>query len=195
MIISIIPFNNIWFPAFVHFIAWVTNCIRSYGISHKTDDFNFEVISSLFTDSNVHFMLGYKTFHSELMRFYRLCNNKTDSLLRAKLIYHKLINRGYENNLLCKSFMIFCLCYQINAKYVELRYRCLFSKMLTFDNHVTCDMHSTDIDNIIKPCLVIIYKVAKFPSYKKNNSIPLSLKALEVKRSTCVGNSSKHNLS
>ena len=32
------------------------------GICHKVDDFNFEVISYPFPDSNIHSSLGYSTF-------------------------------------------------------------------------------------------------------------------------------------
>ena len=66
------------------------------GIYHKVDDFNFEVISYPFPDSNIHSSLGYSIFYSQLIRFHRLCNNKSDFLFRVKLIYEKLINRGYK---------------------------------------------------------------------------------------------------
>ena len=69
------------------------------GIYHKVDDFDFEVISYPFPDSNIH-SLGYSTFYTQLIRFHRLCNNKSDFLFRAKLIYQKLINHGCKFNLL-----------------------------------------------------------------------------------------------
>ena len=74
------------------------------GIYHKVDDFNFEVISYPFWDSNIHSSLGYTTFYSRLIRFHRLCNNKSDFLFGAKLIFQKRINRGYKFNLLRKFF-------------------------------------------------------------------------------------------
>ena len=83
------------------------------GIYHKVDDFNFEVISYPFPDSNIHSSLGYSTFYSQLIRFHRLCNNKSDFLFRAKLICQKLINRGYKFNLLRKSFMRFTNKYSV----------------------------------------------------------------------------------
>ena len=56
------------------------------GIYHKVDDFYCKVISYPFPDSNARSMLGYKTISLQLVRFYRLCNNKTDFFLfRAKL--------------------------------------------------------------------------------------------------------------
>ena len=65
------------------------------GIYHKVDDFNFEVISYPFPQSNVHSMLGYSTYHSQHIRFFRLCNNINEFLFRAKFSYSKLVKRGY----------------------------------------------------------------------------------------------------
>ena len=56
------------------------------GIYHKVDDFNFEVISFPFPDSNIHSNLGYNAFYSQLVRFFRLCNNINDFCLRVKLL-------------------------------------------------------------------------------------------------------------
>ena len=41
------------------------------GIYHKVDDFNFEVISYPFPDSNIHSSLRYSTFYSQQIRFHR----------------------------------------------------------------------------------------------------------------------------
>ena len=38
------------------------------GIYHKMDDFNFEVINYPFPQSNIHSMLGYTSFYSQLIR-------------------------------------------------------------------------------------------------------------------------------
>ena len=66
------------------------------------DDFNFEVISYPFPQSNVHSMLCYSTYYSQLIQFFRLCNNINDLLVRAKFSYSKLVKRGYKHNLLLK---------------------------------------------------------------------------------------------
>ena len=79
------------------------------GIYHKVDDFNFEVIIYTFPQSNIHFMLGYTTFYSPLIRFFRLCNNINDFPFQAKLSYSKLVKRGYMHSLLFKYFKRFCL--------------------------------------------------------------------------------------
>ena len=73
------------------------NCMT--GITHNVDDFSFELISFPFPDSNLHSMLSYKAFYSQLIPFYRLRNNKANFLFRAKLIHWKLINCGYEYNI------------------------------------------------------------------------------------------------
>ena len=64
------------------------------GIYHKVDDFNFEVISFPFPQSNINTMLGYTTFYSQLIRFSRLCNNINDFLflfLSTVAIEHSIV--------------------------------------------------------------------------------------------------------
>ena len=68
---------------------------------------NHEVISYPFPDSNIHSSLGYTTFYSQLIRFHRLYNNKSDFLFRAKPFFQKRFNRGYKFNLLRKFFEIY----------------------------------------------------------------------------------------
>ena len=72
------------------------------GIYHKVDDFHFEVINYPFPQSSIHSMLCYTTFYSQLIRFFRLCNNINDFLFRVKLSYSKLVKRGYMHSLLFK---------------------------------------------------------------------------------------------
>ena len=55
------------------------------GIYHKVDDLNFEVISYPFPQSNVHSMLGYSTYYSQLIRLFRLCNNNQRFLVSGKI--------------------------------------------------------------------------------------------------------------
>ena len=148
------------------------------GIYHKVNDFNFEVISYPFPDSNIHYSLGYSTFYSQLIRFHRLYNNKSDFLFRAKLIYQKLINRGYKFNLLRKSFMRFFNKHPVEIKYGVQRHDNLFLQMLYFDNYVVCNINSDDVNKIITPCFVKIENIAKLPLHKQNKPIvPLSQKS------------------
>ena len=99
--------------------SWVFISVLLTGIYHKVDDFNFEVINYPFPQSNIHSMLGYTTFYSQLIRFFRLCNNINDFLFRAKLSYSKLAKRGYIHSLLFKWFKRFCLAYKIEEKIGE----------------------------------------------------------------------------
>ena len=135
------------------------------GIYHKLDDFNFEVISYPFADSNIHSSFGYSTFYSQLIRFHRLCNNKSDFLFRAKLICQKLINRGYKFNLLRKSFMRFINKYPVEIKYGIQRHDNLFLQMLYFDNYVVCNINRDDVNTIVSPCFVKIENIAKPPIF------------------------------
>ena len=100
------------------------------GIYHKADDFNFEVICYLFPQSNVHSMLGYSTYYSQLIRFFRLCNNINDFLFRAKFSYAKLVKRDYKHSLPLKYFKRFWSPYHIEGKYGEINSDLLFSRML-----------------------------------------------------------------
>ena len=78
------------------------------GIYHKVDDFDFEVINFPFPESNIHSKLGYNAFYSQLVRFFRLCNNLNDFSVRVQLLFHKLYKRGYEGSILKRFFYKFC---------------------------------------------------------------------------------------
>ena len=49
---------------FFYLYIGVIDCKFVTDIYHRGEDFNFEVISYPFPESNVHSMLGYKTFYS-----------------------------------------------------------------------------------------------------------------------------------
>ena len=129
-------------------------------ICYKVDDFNFEVISYPFLDSDIH-SLGYSTFYSQLIRFHRLCYTKSDFLFRAKLIYQKLIYRGYKFDLFRKSFMRFINKYPVEIEYGVQRHDNLFLQMLYFDHYVVCTI-SSDVYKIVT-CFVKIENIAKPP--------------------------------
>ena len=77
-------------------------------------------------------MLGHTTFYSQLIRFFRLCNNINDFQFRAKLRYSKLVKRGYIHSLLFEYFKRFCLAYKIEEKFGEKDYKLLFSRMIKY---------------------------------------------------------------
>ena len=106
------------------------------------DDFNFEVISYPFPQSNVYSMLGYSTYYSKPISFFRLCNNINDFLFQAKFSYSKLVKRGYKHSLLLKYFKRFCSAYNIKGKYGEKNYDLFFSRMLKHHPFVYCNINN-----------------------------------------------------
>ena len=125
------------------------------GIYHKVDDFNFEVISFPFPSSNIHSQVGYSSFYSQLVRYYRLCNNLNDFIVRVKMLKEKLSNRGYSLSTLQKYFLRFCTFYPAPLKYgpddVSLW-------ELTRGNNAfggSCCVYDQDaVETLIKPCTV-----------------------------------------
>ena len=95
----------------------IFNGTFTIGIYHKVDDFNFEVINFPFPSSNIHSQVGYNAFYSQLVRYYRLCNNRTDFIARVKMLKIKLGRRGFNLQTLAKSFLKFCSAYPAPSKY------------------------------------------------------------------------------
>ena len=107
-------------------------------------------------------MLGYTTFYSQLIRFFRLCNNINDFLFRSKLSYSKLVERGYIHSLFFKYFKRFCLAYKIEEKFGEKDYKLLFSRMIKYSPSVSCDINNTiAINTIVKTCSVKLTTATK----------------------------------
>ena len=144
------------------------------GIYHKVDDFNFKVISYPFPQSNVHSMLGYSTYYSQLIRFFRLCNSINDFLIRAKFSYSKLVKRGYKHSLLLKYLKRFCSIYNIEEKYGEKNSDLLFSRMLKQNPSVSCYIHDIkEINDIVKSSYVKIMPLTRSLECEWTNKSPL----------------------
>ena len=144
------------------------------GIYHKVDDFNFEVISYIFPQSNVHSMLGYSTYYSQLIRFFRLCNNINDFMFRAQFSYSKLVKRGYKHSLALKYFKRFCSVYNIEGKCGEKNSDLLFSHMLKHNPFVSCYIHYIkEINDIVNSSYVKIVPVTKSIDCEWTNKSPL----------------------
>ena len=94
-----------------HFDTFLDLLIRVYnkkiiiGIYHKVDDFNFEVINFPFPTSNIHSQVGYNTFYSQLVRFFRLCNNKMDFLAKVNLIRKKAVSARLSGKNIVQIFL------------------------------------------------------------------------------------------
>ena len=124
-------------------------------IYHKVDDFNFEVIIYPFPQSNVHSILGYSTYYSQLIRLFGLCNNINDFLFRAKFSYFKLVKRVFKHSLLLKYFKRFRSAYNIEGTYGEKNSDLLFSRMLKHNPFVSCNINNIkEINDIVKSSYV-----------------------------------------
>ena len=127
------------------------------GIYHKVDDFDFEVISFPFPESNIHSKVGYNCFYSQLIRFYRLCNNVIDFAIRVKMLYGKLSGRGYSCTILKRFFLKFCGRYPIDLKYDFSDGNTLWDRIFETSCISSCNVYDYEaIGNIIRPCKVIL---------------------------------------
>ena len=119
-------------------------------------------------------MLGYSTYYSLLIRFFRLCNNINDFLFRAKFTYSKLVKRGYKHNLLLKYFKLFCSIYNIEGKYGEKHFDLLFSRMLKHNPFVSCNINNTmEVNDIVKASYVNIMPLTRSLECEWTNKSPL----------------------
>ena len=177
------------------------------GIYHKVDDFNFEVINFPFLESNICSRIGYTTFYSQLVRFFRLCNNLTDFLARVNLIYYKLLNRGYSNKLLYKYFFKFASNYPVCLKYNIRDVKVLWSTSLGNSFASSCNISDMkSISEIVKPCKILVkdnhpkdnfkHKVITKPLTKSTvtikNDLPLVENLYEHRKPHILNNPSNH---
>lgn len=152
-----------------HFDTFFDLLIRIYnkwfiiGIDHKVDDFNFEVINYPFPTSNILSQVGYNTFYSQLIRFYRLCNTIKDFLVRVDLIREKSSIRGYNADTLYKYFLKCCNKFPVNIKYgVPDDPETLW--MMLFQNHSESSCSFVDnvaIKKMTKLCEIILVDIYK----------------------------------
>ena len=97
-------------------------------------------------------MPGYSTYHSQLIRFFRLHKNINDFLFRAKFTYSKLVKRGYKHSLLLKYFRRFCSAYNIEGnmarKILIYSFRVCLNTTLLFPAIYMISIE--EIDDIVK---------------------------------------------
>ena len=94
--------------------------------------------------------------------FFRLCNNISDFLFRAKFSYSKLVKRGYKHSLLLKYFKKFCSAYNIEGKYGEKNSDLIFSRMLKHNPFVSCNINNIkEINDIVKASYVKIMPLTR----------------------------------
>ena len=76
----------------------------SFKMYNKTDDFDFEVISFPFPESNIHSSITYSAFFSQLVRYAKISSNYIDFKNWCKILSQKLILRGFSANKLTWQF-------------------------------------------------------------------------------------------
>ena len=158
----------------------IFNGTFTIGIYHKVDDFNFEVINFPFPSSNIHSQVGYNAFYSQLVRYYRLCNNRTDFIARVKMLKIKLGRRGFNLQTLAKSFLKFCSAYPAPSKYGVHDGYALWE--LTTDKTLATSCYIFDheaVRKLTKRCSVILRDI--YPK-KHQSPHPLTLLVLMILR-------------
>jgi hypothetical protein len=71
----------------------------------KTDDYNFEVITLPFLESNVADEMCYYVYFGQILRYLRICSKLTDFKLRSLFLTRLLQRRNYFNGKLARKFM------------------------------------------------------------------------------------------
>ena len=96
-------------------------------------------------------------------------------MFRARLIYWKLAN-SYELGPLYKSFIKFCLRYDVALKYGVTDYALFFTQVLQFNHSIACNITDQNmVNSIIRPCLVPIKDIYGKQLYKlKSCSVNLN---------------------
>ena len=134
-------------------MMWQITITEGGTCSYKQDTFLDLYIHV--PQSNVHSMLGHSTYYSQLICFFRLCNNINNFLFRAKFSNSKLVKRGYKHSLLLKYFKKFCSAYNIEGKYGEKNSDLLFSRMLKHNPFVSCNINNIkETNDIVKSSYV-----------------------------------------
>ena len=131
------------------------------GIYHKVDDFNFEVINFPFPESNIHSRIGYNAFYSQLVRFFRLCNNINDFSVRVKMLYSKLHKRGYSKHILNRFFLKFCTRYTVDVKFGFSDGSSLWQHILKHSDSVSCCVnYYVSLNEIVRPCRIVLHDLS-----------------------------------
>ena len=109
------------------------------NIYNKTDYFNFHVISFPFLDSNISNNVCYNAFSSQLFRFCKLVSSVSHFVSKSSNLYNKLVERGYDSDLLFKKFSHFLNYHDqlVNDKFGNIN---LLNKFASVIRHT----HSTD---------------------------------------------------
>ena len=91
----------------------------STKIYHKVDDFDFEVVSFPFPNSNISDRITYNSFYSQLIRYASICSKFNYFAARSKRLADCLIHRGYKKHRFRMIFVKFLANY---CDVVKLKY-------------------------------------------------------------------------
>ena len=91
----------------------------STKIYHKVDDFDFEVVSFPFPNSNISDRITYNSFYSQLIRYASICSKFNYFAARSKRLADCLIRRGYKKHRFRMIFVKFLANY---CDVVKLKY-------------------------------------------------------------------------
>ena len=119
------------------------------NIYNKTDYFNFHVISFPFLDSNIANNVCYNSFSSQLYRFCKLVSGASHFVAKSSNLYVKLVERGYDRNLLLRKFSHFLKYhYQlVNDKFGDFNILGEFSSVIGHAH--SSNIHTKDKSNSI----------------------------------------------
>lgn len=146
------------------------------GIYHKVDDFDFEVISYPFPNSNVTNSEGPKCFYSQLIRFARLCNTATNFCTRLHNTYMKLHHRGYDSRALVNRFNQFCENTTDWLAYGKSQ-REIWKMAFKYDDHIFFNINDNfQINNAVKSCYIQLSDIQS--NYKHDEKLNSGYKKL-----------------
>ena len=148
------------FDTFLDLLIRIHNNKWIIGIYHKVDDFDFDVINFVFPTSNIESATAYNSFYSQLIRFYRLCNNFADFSVRVDMLRDKLCSRGFNTKKLHKFFLKFCRNHP--ACLVKFGYtdtEKLWSNTFISKPLVYNVQNTSEIQKRIQPCSILLKNI------------------------------------
>jgi len=75
------------------------------NVYNKTDDFPFQVMRYGTSDSNIHSNTSYGTFYSQITRFLRITNSRSNFERRVSNMFQTFLTQGFERSPLTARFL------------------------------------------------------------------------------------------
>ncbi len=99
--------NNSTATSFLDMNLKIVNGQIQMTLFDKRDGFNFEIASFPHADGLIHYRRSHGIVIGQLLRYAKICNRMEHFSVRAKTLTTKLMNQGFDKDLLqqkCKSF-------------------------------------------------------------------------------------------